>query len=180
MKLSITDEFLWNLYDILEKSNDVVDFLFFTSHLQKASIITGSTNPFFKKLKHEKGRKKFSQLIYKSKIRGYIKVKNLQGKKAMILTKEGIGRALKTSFMLEGKTKRSDGKWLMVIFDIPQKHRKARNLLRSILHNLGYKMFQQSVWITPYDVSEKTEKLLQFYSLNEYVKIFLVEEFNMS
>ena len=64
----------------------------------------------------------------------------------------------------------------MIIFDVPEKHRKSRNLLRSILSNLGYKLFQQSVWITPYDVSEKSETLLQMYSLDKYVKIFLIEE----
>lgn len=37
-------------------------------------------------------------------------------------------------------------------------------------------MFQQSVWITSYDVSEKTEKLMQLYSLDKYVKIFLIEK----
>ena len=64
----------------------------------------------------------------------------------------------------------------MLIFDMPSKNRKKRDLMRSILINLGYKMFQQSVWITPYDVSEKTEKLLQLYSLDNYVKILLIEE----
>ena len=64
----------------------------------------------------------------------------------------------------------------MVIFDMPAKHRKARDLMRSVLKNLGYKLFQQSVWITPYDVSDKTEKLLQYHSLEKYVKIFLVEK----
>ena len=77
---------------------------------------------------------------------------------------------------MEGKNKRKDGKWIMLTFDIPEKHTKARSLLRSVLYNLGYKMFQQSIWITPYDVSEKTEKLLQLYSLDQYVRIFLIEE----
>ncbi len=107
---------------------------------------------------------------------GYIKAKNLENKQGIILTKEGISRALKASFKIENGKKRKDGKWAMLIFDVPEKYRKSRSLLRSILHNLGYKMFQQSVWISPYDVSEKTEKLLQIYSLDEYVKIFLIEE----
>ncbi len=180
MKLSITDEFLWRVYDILEKGSDVVDFLFFTSSVQKGRMMTRGANPFFKKIQHQNGRKKFSQLIYRAKVRGLIKIKNLEGKKGIMLTKKGIGKALLASFTIEGKTRRIDGKWLMVIFDIPQKHPKARGLLRSILQNLGYKMFQQSVWITPYDVSEKTEKLLQFYSLDEYVKIFLIEKLDIS
>ena len=41
---------------------------------------------------------------------------------------------------------------------------------------LEYKMFQQSVWISPFDISDKTEKLLQMYALDKYVKIFLIEE----
>ena len=94
----------------------------------------------------------------------------------MILTREGISKALKAGFASEKRVKRKDGKWIMLMFDIPQTHRKARGLLNSILINLGYKMFQQSVWITPYDVSEKTEKLLQMYNLDKFVKIFLIEE----
>jgi len=95
-----------------------------------------------------------------------------------MLTKSGMNKALMNYFKkrIGAFQKRKDGKWIMIIFDIPQKHNKARGLLRSILKNLGYKMFQQSVWVTPYDVSEKTEELLQWYSLDEYVKIFLIEK----
>jgi len=44
------------------------------------------------------------------------------------------------------------------------------------LCNLWYKLYQHSVWITPYDVSEKTEKLFQMHSLDKYVKIFLIKQ----
>ena len=113
---------------------------------------------------------------YYLKTNGYIKVKSLENKQAIILTKEGISKALKASFVLEKSGKRKDGKWIMLIFDVPVAHKQGRNLLKSILINLGYKLFQQSVWISPYDVSEKTEKLLQLYSLDDYVKIFIIEE----
>ena len=72
--------------------------------------------------------------------------------------------------------KRKDGKWIMLIFDVPEKNKKSRELLRRILYNLKYKMFQKSVWINPYDVSDRTEDVLQEYSLDEFVKIFLIEE----
>ncbi|MBI1866388.1 MAG: CRISPR-associated endonuclease Cas2 [Candidatus Staskawiczbacteria bacterium] len=97
----------------------------------------------------------------------------------MILTKKGVHKALKASFKIENaskKKKRKDGKWIMVIFDIPKKNEKKRGILRSVLQDLGYKMFQKSVWISPYDVFERTEKLLQFYSLDAFVRILLVEE----
>jgi DNA-binding transcriptional regulator PaaX len=104
------------------------------------------------------------------------KIKSLENKRAIILTKEGISKALMASFTIEGAKKRMDGKWVMLMFDIPVTNKKARSLLKSILINLGYKLFQQSVWISPYDISEKTEKLLQFHSLDGYVKTFLIEK----
>ena len=95
-----------------------------------------------------------------------------------MLTKKGFDKAVRAQFDLENDSmeKRKDGKWVMLIFDVPEKYRKSRELLRGILYKLKYKMFQQSVWISPYDVSERTEGLLQEYSLDEFVKIFLIEE----
>ena len=93
-----------------------------------------------------------------------------------MITKEGLDKVLRASFKVEQKMKRKDGKWIMLIFDIPLTHKKSRNTMTSVLYNLGYKMFQQSVWVTPYDVSSKTEKLLQFYSLDTFVKIFIIEQ----
>ena len=175
MKISVTDKFLWDAYAIANKTENVLDFVF-SSPYKKSRILRGDENPIFKKYRKEKGSKEFAKLIYYLKTKNYIKVKNLENKKAIMLTREGINKALKASFNIEGKIKRNDGKWVMLIFDVPEKYRKSRDLLRSILYNLGYKMFQQSVWISPYDVNEKTEKLLQCYSLDEFVKIFLIEE----
>ncbi len=139
-------------------------------------MMFGEDNPVIRKYRKDKRVKHFNQFIYFLRKNNYIKSVDLKNKKAVMLTKEGFNRALKASFKIQEKKKRGDGKWIMITFDVPQRHPKARNLLRSVLQNLGYKMFQQSVWVTPYDVSEKTERLLQFYSLEKYVKIFLVEE----
>ena len=175
MKIQITDKFLWDLYKFLEKAEDAVDFIL-SSKYRKASIILGDENPIFRMYRKEISKERFRKMIYYLKKKNYIKSKNLEGKNAVIITRKGISKALKASFKFEGKKRRKDGKWIMMIFDIPQSHRKARDLLRVILINLGYKMFQQSVWISPYDIAEKTEKLLQSYSLDGYVKIFLIEK----
>ena len=175
MKLPITDKFLWDIYSILSGIDTVVDFTLMNDY-QKARVIRGDENPVFKKYQKEMGKREFSKLIYYLKRKNYIKVQDLKGKKALMMTKEGISKALQASFLAQGKRKRKDGKWIMIIFDIPEKHPKARNLLKSILHNLHYKLLQQSVWVTPYDVSEKTEELLQLHSLDGYVKIFLIEK----
>ena len=177
MKISVTDHFLWDVYNFFETASSTADFIFSSSY-KKARILRGGQNPIIGKYRKDKNRQQFSQLIYHLKQNNYIKVKNLKGKHALILTKKGIDKALQAKFKIENNSrqKRKDGKWIMLIFDVPEKWRKSRDLLRSILYNLGYKMFQQSVWITPYDVSERTEDLMQKYSLDNFVKIFLIEE----
>lgn len=176
MKKFVTDQFLLDMvYPFVDVAGDVVDFLLSNKYRQ-IHIMFGTDNPVIRKYKKDARAKHFNQFVYYLKKKNYVKAVSLQNKTALMLTKEGFNRVLKASFKMAEKNKRKDGKWIMIAFDVPQKHFKARNLLRSILQNLGYKMFQQSVWVTPYDVSEKTERLLQFYSLEKYVKIFLVEE----
>ncbi len=175
MKLPITDQFLWDVYNAIEKSGDVAHFIF--RRRRTMYDISGPKNPLIGKYLRSKNRQKFSQLIYHLKRNNYIKVKSIQGNQALVLTKRGIEKALQAKFKLDNsnRQKRKDGKWIMLIFDVPEKWRKSRDLLRRILYSLGYKMFQQSVWITPYDVSERTESLLQEYSLDDFVKTFLIE-----
>lgn len=179
MKVSLTDAFLWDVYNFLENAGDAAHFIF-QRRRTLYDVLPGSKNPIIEKYRHEGNRRQFNAFIHYLKKHNYITVKNLQGKRAIMLTKRGADKALQTKFKIEIEhkhlKKRTDGKWIMIIFDIPQNHSKARSLLRSILQNLGYKIFQHSVWVTPYDVFEKTEQLLQQYALDKYVKIFLVEE----
>lgn len=171
MKIPTTEQFLWDVYNTLEKAVPVADFIL----KPRAAKLFGMENPIFRKYQKEMGRRGFGRLVYYLKTKNYITTENVKGVPAVILTKRGISKALKASFNAGDKKKRKDGKWIMLTFDIPQQHKKARQLLRSIIRNLGYNMFQQSIWICPYDVSEITEKLLQEHNLEKYVKIFLIE-----
>lgn len=175
MKLPITDQFLWDLINALDKGEDMVRFLLHPPR-NFSEIAFSADSPTYRKYRKILHTKKFAWLIYYLKKNNYIKAKQLEGKKTIMLTKKAIDKVLLASFKTESKAKRKDGKWIMIAFDIPQKHPKARLLMRSVLKNLGYKMFQQSVWVTPYDVFDKTEQLLQYHSLDTYVRIFLIEE----
>ncbi|MBI3631524.1 MAG: CRISPR-associated endonuclease Cas2 [Candidatus Staskawiczbacteria bacterium] len=173
IKVPITDQFLWDIYKDLGKAGDIGRTVL---RPRRTIYDIYPESPIITKYRHIRGAERFSWLLSYLKKNNYIKIKNLEGKQALSLSKKGINKALLASFRAEKVTKRKDGKWIMVIFDIPQKHQKARLLLRSVLKNMGYKMFQQSVWVTPYDVSEKTEALLQHNNLDRYVRVFLTQE----
>lgn len=173
MRIFLTDEFLKDLYLFLHDAGNSLGSLF--AYPTMRNCLPGPKNPVFEKYRREKGLKEFNKLVYYLKHKGYIKVKILENKRGLMLTKEGIDRALKASFKLDRK-KRPDGKWVMLIFDIPEDYKHKRPILRSALQDLGYKVFQKSVWISPYDVSEKTENFIQTHDLEKFVRIFLIEE----
>ena len=177
MKIPITDQFLLDVYQELEKIGDIGHF-FLHDRRTMRDVFKGIDTPWEGRYVKDFSREQFAKLIYYLKKNNYIKVKNLESKKAVILTKKGIDKVTKAHFKTDSqeRMKRKDNKWIMIIFDIPEKFKLKRELLRSILIRLGYKIFQKSVWITPYDIHEKTEKLLQFHMLDIYVKIFLVED----
>ncbi len=177
MKLPITDQFLWDIFNAMSQTEDKLRFLIHPPRTWK-DVFWDTDSPIYRKYYKILNSQRFSQLIYHLKKNNFIKIKNIKSNQAIIITKKGLSKVIRTQFKSENnaKEKRKDGKWIMLMFDVPERYKKSRELLRRILSSLGFKMFQQSVWVTPYDVSEKTEKLLQIYSLDEFVKIFLIEE----
>src|SRR3989344_4478130 len=177
MKLPITDQFLWDIFNATSKVEDILRFLVHPPRTW-GDVFWDTDNPIYRKYHKSLNPQKFARLIYHLKKSNLIKIESLKGNHALMLTKKGFDKAVRAQFNLENDSmeKRKDGKWIMLIFDVPEKYKKSRELLRNILYKLKYKMFQQSVWISPYDVSERTEELLQEYSLDGFVKIFLIEE----
>ena len=174
MKLPITDEILWSLYNFLEGADEIFDAIFLSYPRSLRECV--ALSKLRRKHARKRARRSFGQLIYYLKKKGYIKIKNLEGKRGVLLTKRGAEKVLKTKFKIEKKRKRKDKKWLMVIFDIPEKKRGLRNLFRKYLQILGFKMLQQSAWVCPLDVLKDIESLIRRYALDPYVKIFLIEE----
>ncbi len=68
---------------------------------------------------------------------------------------------------------RWDGRWRLVMFDIPSKQKKARDALRRKLQQLGLLQLQESVWITPYPCRDHIRLVSDLYGVDEY--IYMVE-----
>lgn len=176
MRIPITDKFLWSLYHFIESLDKIYD-------LGAPRTMKEAVFPELLKFKREwqrkESRKNFSRFIYYLKKKGLIKIENLKSKKAILLTPKGVKKATEIKYKMIEKKKRKDGRLEMVIFDIPERKRKLRDLLRKNLQYLGYKMFQKSIWICPYDVLKETEEIIRIFSLDPYVRIFLIEEIDL-
>ncbi len=61
---------------------------------------------------------------------------------------------------------------ILVIFDIPEEERRARQKLRTLLRELHFSQVQKSVWQTEYDVLNYLVPELQTQHLHEYVQVY--------
>ncbi len=62
-----------------------------------------------------------------------------------------------------------DEYWFFVIFNIPEKHRKYRDLLRHKLISSGFGRMQNSLWVNARDVSFELEEIIQDPKLKNFV-----------
>lgn len=93
----------------------------------------------------------------------------------LVLTKNGKQQA-KTLKLLGSsinfkKPKQWDRKWRIVLFDIPEKDRLFRNILREHLYALDFFKLQHSVFVSPYPFEKPILELVALYSAEPYVRV---------
>lgn len=70
-----------------------------------------------------------------------------------------------------------DGKWRVVIFDIPEVQRDVRYGLRSELKKLCFGLWQRSVWVSPFDIAKELNSYLERGGLSDVVQLLVGERF---
>jgi CRISPR-associated endonuclease Cas2 len=94
------------------------------------------------------------------------------------LTQKGE-RALRflelTEFSLK-KPKRWDGRWRVLIFDIPETRRRVRARVREVLSKIGFTRLQDSVWLYPYDCEDAVVLLKADLKVGKDILYLIVDE----
>lgn len=65
-----------------------------------------------------------------------------------------------------------DGRWRVVIWDIPEKRRATRDIVRAHLKQLGFVGIQQSVWVTPWPCRQEIRAIRSTLDLNPGLLFF--------
>ena len=111
--------------------------------------------------------------LYQSKL---VKKENLDGSITMVLTDKGKLKALTYKFdEMKIEKKDWDGKWRLLIFDIPEKIRQGRNSLREKIKQLGFYELQKSAFIFPYNCKDEIDFIIEFYRLRKYARFAVLE-----
>ncbi|MEK7178530.1 MAG: hypothetical protein AAB721_02660 [Patescibacteria group bacterium] len=114
-------------------------------------------------------RKTFEQLRRKR----LIEMIEINGEIKMVLNENGKKRVVKYELedMTIPKPKNWDGKWRLIIFDIPEKFQRERRALRIKLDELGFYPLQKSVWLYPYECRDEIDFIVEFFKISPYIRI---------
>jgi phenylacetic acid degradation operon negative regulatory protein len=73
---------------------------------------------------------------------------------------------------------KKDGVWKLVIFDIPEKHKYVRTVLRAKLKQLHFKKWQNSIWASPYEMDAEIEAELNDLGKKFFVRLIKTTQIN--
>ncbi len=150
-----------------------INFSYSYSYSKKSRIIEDARNEWMKIdwLELQKGIKS----LYRSKL--IDKKYNSDGSCSISLTDKGKIKILSYKFSeMRIESKVWDGKWRIVIFDIPEKIRRGRNAIRWKLKLLGFYELQKSTFVFPYECRDEIEFLIEYFGLKKYVRYGILEE----
>lgn len=159
--------------------------------LLAGAVVIAASSPYFafygsKKLWQALGQKKnphkndprFQNNFYYLKRKGYLNIVTKNHQTHISLTEKGkkmAGKYQIDDLKIE-KQHKWDGKYRLVLFDIPQITRIKRDVLRGKLKELGFYGLQQSVWVCPYPCEKEIKLLQEFFGLTDKELVFVEGE----
>lgn len=125
-------------------------------------------------------RQKVNRSLKYALDRKWLQVERHKQKPRLILTELGKRRVAQRHYGLDAipTPEKWDRKWRVVIFDIPNKRKQARDVLRQRFRILGLRQLQESVWIYPYPCAEIIHGLANLYLVSPYVRVLIVSHFD--
>jgi len=110
--------------------------------------------------------------LYNLKNRGLV---DINGRKVSMTAKGRIW--LKTSYLKHLKSiyPKWDGKWRVMIFDIPQELHTNRNRFRRKLKSLGFFALQKSVLVIPYPCEADLAEICDNFNVSNYVDVIIAD-----
>ncbi len=119
-------------------------------------------------------KRSFSRLEKK----GLVKKKVTDGEDYYALTLLGSERAKKhklDSMKIEAQ-KKWDGKWRLVMFDIPEDKKMARRGINLVLKKLGCVQYQKSVFITPFPCKKEIDFAGECFNARKHIRIITAHD----
>jgi CRISPR-associated endonuclease Cas2 len=117
----------------------------------------------------------FKTMVYHLKRKGWVEIVENGSERFIKLTKNGELEALMSKARMP-RHGRWDGKWRVIIYDIPEEASNKRDMFRRLLKINGYIQLQASVFVSPHSLNREAIAYLKETGLINYIRIMKVEE----
>ncbi len=91
------------------------------------------------------------------------------------LTKKGVARLEQIQIRESIRKQKWDGWWRMVVFDIKENKKAARDALRRKLKNFDFYPLQKSVFISPFDCQKEIMALADFFEAKDEIEFIIAK-----
>src|SRR3989338_324007 len=111
------------------------------------------------------------------KKKNFVKMNKSNCQYSMTITEKGADVVFNKT-LRELKIKRLsqwDGVWRIVIFDIPDRHKWARDTLRKQLKVMGFHQMQKSVFVSAFPCEEEINFLISLLNISGYIRIIIAK-----
>ncbi len=105
------------------------------------------------------------QHLYRMLKTGYLAKEIVRGEPVLAITRGGKHKLARQFSYFKMRDEGWDGFWRLVIFDISEKQRFLRDKLRRKLKELGFGLWQKSIYISPFDLEEDMREFLDAENL---------------
>ena len=122
-------------------------------------------------------RRKILKAVERMKQKKLVRIYEKNGHEVIEITELGKKKVL--SYDLENikinRPKKWDGYWRVVIFDVPEKNKKARRALNFKLNNMEFFPLQKSVFVYPFECKDEIDFVTEFFGIKKYVRFVLAK-----
>jgi len=123
-------------------------------------------------------RRKILKAVERMKQKKLVRIYEKNSRKVIEITELGKKKVL--SYDLENikitRPKKWDGCWRIIIFDIPEKNKKARRALNFKLKNMEFFPLQKSVFVCPFECDDEVEFVAEFFGVKRHIRKILAKK----
>lgn len=129
-------------------------------------------------IKTAKERKRIKRAVESLKKQKLIDLYEKGDDMVMEITERGEKRVLKYKIdeVKIARPKKWDGYWRVVMFDIPENYKKARNALSGKLKEMELYRLQKSVFVCPFECKDEIDFISEFFNVEKFVHYFKTKE----
>lgn len=122
-------------------------------------------------------KKDLGRIIKRLEKQEMISISERDNKISIEITERGKRRLLEYDFEnIELKNTKRDGKWRLIIFDIPEDKKRSRDALGKKLLQLGFLRLQDSVFVSAYPCKNEIDFLANYLEISDYITLVTLDK----